>query len=229
MQYPNHVVQHGDVTPQLVQAVKSQLNHQLGSTTDSSLYLDPTNPHFGPKMVSVVKVFQARNVDSEGHPLRQDGVLGALTWEALFGPESVTTATVPQGADLAEVLRLARTAADKPVREEPRNSNRGPDVETYLRSVGLGPGYAWCAAFVYWCAQQAAKTLGCANPLVQTAGVSGSLEAGTGPGRQANHGGARHRAAGTGRARYGLDDRPWARAGTYGHCGAPRGGADLYD
>ena len=98
------------------------------------------------------------------------GCWAALTWEALFGPESVTTATVPQGAYLAEVLRLARTAADKPVREDPRNSNRGPDVETYLRSVGLGPGYAWCAAFVYWCAQQAAKTLGCANPLVQTAG-----------------------------------------------------------
>ena len=44
MQYPNHVVQHGDVTPQLVQAVKSQLNHQLGSTqqTARSTSIRPT-------------------------------------------------------------------------------------------------------------------------------------------------------------------------------------------
>lgn len=29
--------------------------------------------------------------------------------------------------------------------------NGGPFVEKVLRSVGLGRGYAWCAAFVYWC------------------------------------------------------------------------------
>ena len=34
-------------------------------------------------------------------------------------------------------------------------TNRGPHVEMYLASVDLGPGYAWCAAFVSWCYQNA--------------------------------------------------------------------------
>lgn len=41
------------------------------------------------------------------------------------------------------------------VQEQPRGSNRGARVETYLNSVGLGGGYAWCAAFVTWCSKQA--------------------------------------------------------------------------
>jgi len=34
---------------------------------------------------------------------------------------------------------------------EATGHNDGKDVEKYLRSVGLGKGYAWCAAFVRWC------------------------------------------------------------------------------
>jgi hypothetical protein len=33
--------------------------------------------------------------------------------------------------------------------------NDGPDVEKYLKSVGLKKGYAWCAAYVKWCYDQA--------------------------------------------------------------------------
>ena len=40
------------------------------------------------------------------------------------------------------------------VREQ-GGANRGEQVEQYLASVGFGPGYAWCAAFVSWCYQQA--------------------------------------------------------------------------
>ena len=40
------------------------------------------------------------------------------------------------------------------VQEQPRGTNRGARVETYLKSVGLGGGYAWCAAFVTWCSKQ---------------------------------------------------------------------------
>lgn len=36
------------------------------------------------------------------------------------------------------------------VREKTGN-NDGEDVEKYLKTVGLGKGYAWCAAFVKWC------------------------------------------------------------------------------
>ncbi len=39
------------------------------------------------------------------------------------------------------------------VRGKYRNSGR--DVEKYLRTIGLGPGYAWCSAFVVWCYRQA--------------------------------------------------------------------------
>lgn len=34
---------------------------------------------------------------------------------------------------------------------EKTGHNDGKDIEKYLRSVGLGKGYAWCAAYVRWC------------------------------------------------------------------------------
>ena len=40
------------------------------------------------------------------------------------------------------------------VRERTGN-NDGKDVEKYLKSVGLGKGFAWCAAFVHWCLAEA--------------------------------------------------------------------------
>ncbi|AXT51344.1 CHAP domain-containing protein [Aquimarina sp. BL5] len=40
-------------------------------------------------------------------------------------------------------------------------ANRGSHVEMYLESVNLGPGYAWCAAFVSWVYQN----VGIQNPL----------------------------------------------------------------
>jgi hypothetical protein len=69
----------------------------------------------------------------------------------------------------AEALRIAGTQADKKVRETSRNS--GPEVDAYLRSVGLGPGYAWCAAFVHWCFDQGSAALALDNPCPRTAGA----------------------------------------------------------
>jgi len=57
------------------------------------------------------------------------------------------------------------------VEEKPKGSNGGPEVNMYLRSVGLGAGFAWCMAFVYWCVNKAAQELEIKNPLVKTAGV----------------------------------------------------------
>lgn len=57
------------------------------------------------------------------------------------------------------------------VQEIPKGSNAGKSVEAYLRSVGLGKGYSWCMAFVYWCVSNAAKELGAENPLKKTGGV----------------------------------------------------------
>jgi hypothetical protein len=60
------------------------------------------------------------------------------------------------------------------VREKPPGSNRGPEVDEFLRSVGLDPergSYPWCAAFVYYCFHRAAQALERTNPLIKTAGV----------------------------------------------------------
>jgi hypothetical protein len=57
------------------------------------------------------------------------------------------------------------------VEEDPGHNNSGEKVNAYLKSVGLGPGYSWCMAMVYWCFNEAAKQLAVKNPLVKTGGV----------------------------------------------------------
>lgn len=37
---------------------------------------------------------------------------------------------------------------------EKTGKNDGVEVEKYLKTVNLGPGYSWCAAFVKWCLMQ---------------------------------------------------------------------------
>lgn len=56
---------------------------------------------------------------------------------------------------------LAAAQSQMGVREATGN-NDGPQVEAYLKSVGLKAGDPWCAAFIYWCGKQA---LGVRNPL----------------------------------------------------------------
>lgn len=55
---------------------------------------------------------------------------------------------------------------------ETTGNNDGVQVEKYLRSIGLGKGYSWCMAFIYWCVSEAAVKCGVKyNPLVKTGGV----------------------------------------------------------
>lgn len=37
------------------------------------------------------------------------------------------------------------------VRESPKGSNRGPEIDRWLQSVGSSRGSPWCAAFAYGC------------------------------------------------------------------------------
>jgi len=53
------------------------------------------------------------------------------------------------------------------VEEVPKGSNSGPQVDKYLKSVGLNPGYSWCMAFVYWCCKEANVH----HNLIKTGGV----------------------------------------------------------
>jgi CHAP domain len=66
-------------------------------------------------------------------------------------------------------LKIAQTQLG--VSEMPVGSNDGPEVRKYLQSVGLGAGFAWCMAFVYWCVENAAKKNDLKNPLIKTGSV----------------------------------------------------------
>jgi len=170
MNYPGRNIRKGEQDAQIVRALKEQLNLMLSIGDDPSLRLDPDNPSFGDKMVRTVKLFQARHVDAEGRPLKQDGQIGSLTWAALFGPDSVVSSDKAPNEYLSSVLFQASEAELRKVREVPVNSNRGPEVEEYLHRVGVPPGNSWCCAFVYWCFDEAAKSAGRSNPMVKTAG-----------------------------------------------------------
>lgn len=168
MRYPGRLIKVGEADARVVQALKRALNRALGR--EPALLLDEANPNFGPRMKQVIKLYQARHVDADGRPLKQDGEVGSITWAVLFGPASV--APPAQAADpyLARVLRCAAAEEAKGVRERPLNSNRGPEVNAYLARIGLDPGYAWCCAFVYWCFDEAARGVHRANPMVRTGG-----------------------------------------------------------
>ncbi|WP_290874321.1 CHAP domain-containing protein [Aquabacterium sp.] len=170
MDYPGRVIQQGEADAAIVKALKAQLNQALVLKGDEALKLDPANPRFGPTMKQAVQLFQARHVDRDGKPLRVDGQVGSLTWEALFGQASVPQAPTASDPFLAEVLKWAGGEADKAVREKPPNSNRGPEVDAYLKRAGVSPGLAWCCAFTYWCFDEAAKAASRANPMFKTAG-----------------------------------------------------------
>jgi hypothetical protein len=58
--------------------------------------------------------------------------------------------------------------------EQPRGSNRGPEVDVFVRTTGLNPAagsFPWCVCFLYWVFEQAAKVKRQENPLPKTAGV----------------------------------------------------------
>ena len=68
-------------------------------------------------------------------------------------------------------LALQIAQSQNGIQDQPKNSNAGPAVEKYLKSVGLGRGYAWCMAFVYWSIKEASLQLKVSNPLTKTGGV----------------------------------------------------------
>jgi hypothetical protein len=141
MDYPGRIIKAGETNASIVKALKERLNLVLVIGDNPELRLDPTNLTFGPKMKQVIKLFQARNVDNKGHPLKQDGEIGSLTWEALFGADSVPGSSLPGDQLLARVLVIAAGEETKQVREVPRNSNRGPQVDAYLTRAGSAPVY----------------------------------------------------------------------------------------
>ena len=157
MAYPGRAVREGDSRTDVVR----QVQQRLADVGCGPLAVDGI---FGAATTSAVKLFQTRR------DLTPDGAVGPITWDALFLEPPVVADQAPTPL-LGAVLDAAATQLD--VRETPGTPNRGPQVDQYVRGVGLDPagGYSWCQAFVYWCFAQAAAQLGAANPCVRTAGV----------------------------------------------------------
>ena len=128
---------------------------------------------FGSQTASAIRLYQARFTDEHGLPLKIDGEVGPLTWNALMGREADRSAVTPRvDTFLANVLETA--AKEIGVMEDPIGSNRGPKVDLYLRTVGLDPtrgSFPWCGAYVYWCFAQTCSGLGVDNPAIKSAGV----------------------------------------------------------
>lgn len=161
MQYPNRTIKEGESDKTIVSAIQNRLMELgFGSFEGTGI--------FGSKTKSVVKQFQATHRDDLGNALEVDGKVGAITWAVLFGTASVPSTNNAPNSMLTETLRIARSQVG--VMEEPPGSNRGVMVNQYLHSVDCPPGLYWCAGFVYWCFESAAKNLHRENPLYKTGG-----------------------------------------------------------
>lgn len=176
--YPGHILRMGMIEP-AVETVQLRLA-ALGIPE-----VGGADGEFGERTDRGVRIFQARSVDATGAPLAIDGVVGPMTWAALFGAASVTPRPQPRppapGSLVEAVLRVA--AGEIGVREAPIGSNRGPRVDTYLASVSPSLlGQPWCMAFLYFCFGEAARSLGLANPAPRTASVWGSWRSAQQPG-----------------------------------------------
>ena len=166
MDYPGRTIKEGNPDKAVVAAIQARLD---------ALHFGPLDAKgtFGPKSTAAVKLFQARHVDAAGNPLKSDGKVGPLTWAAMFGGDTVPVSVDPASDYLSAVL--AKAATQVGVREAPKDSNSGPEVDEYLRRVGVPLSLparqkSWCCAFVYWCFDEAAPSRPGGNPMVKTAG-----------------------------------------------------------
>lgn len=164
MNYPGHILTIGDTNQAAVAAVISALRtrgYGLPAGTNG----------FDAHVAMMVKVFQSQHADVAGRPLVADGTVGPMTWGALFNASPAPAAPVvpPPPTGLA-VAALGIAVTQIGVMEQPINSNSGPMVSEYLRSVGCPDGSSWCMAFVNWCFQHAAAGQGKPDDFPKTGG-----------------------------------------------------------
>lgn len=169
MSYPGSPVRQGSAVSEVVKAIQARLAELRipESSGGKALVADGI---FGPNTEDAVKLFQAQAVDAKGRPLEVDGVVGPMTWAALFS-EDMAVVKAESGSLLAKVIQIAKSQVG--VMEHPIGTNRGPQVDQYVRSTGhdSAGGHAWCVCFLYWCFVEAAAALTASNPMPKTAGV----------------------------------------------------------
>jgi hypothetical protein len=168
MQTPILPIYPSEKNPSLIKELQTRLRYH----GYKNLIIDGI---FGRQTLFAVRAFQSVNCDTDGHPLFIDGIIGTKTWNALFCNHPVQTHdpcvslnSITPPSPLQR-LALQYASAEVGVMELPLRSNRGPRVEQYLKSVNCPAGSPWCAAFVYWCFQQAAHEICTVNPLLKTA------------------------------------------------------------
>ena len=61
------------------------------------------------------------------------------------------------------------------VRENPKGSNRGPEIDRWLQAIGSPLGSAWCAAFAWGCLDEAGET----PKLLRSGRVQSMVQSGT--------------------------------------------------
>ena len=165
--YPGSPVRRGQTGSADVKTVQSRLN---------DLKYGPlvADGDFGEATENAVCHLQARNATATGQPLDITGAVDASTWSVLFGPGAIySTASFNASLPLRQLV-LDIAASQIGVVEQPRGSNCGPEVDEYIRSVGLNPAddsFPWCVCFVHWVFGQASKLKQIDNPLPNTAGA----------------------------------------------------------
>ena len=105
-----------------------------------------------------------------------DGEVGAETWAALFGADSVSSSDDKTVASAFAAELLDTASKEVGVLEVPAGSNDGPRVREYQKTVGISAGDAWCVAFVFWCHQTAAAVLKVANPMAKDCRTGGVMD-----------------------------------------------------
>ena len=121
--------------------------------------------NFGHSTYNAARQFQATHVDSTGHALSEDGVIGPATLWALMNPASSGRGTLytapgwrcsPTDArpEIVPVLQFAVGLVG--MQEDPPGSNRGDKIDAWTKAAGIDPGNPWCALFASAAYQQLA-------------------------------------------------------------------------
>ena len=96
-----------------------------------------------------VKQFQERHLDSVGHPLEEDGIVGILTNNALLYDNNFYDVKKITPKHLKVAIGEISAGGC-----EIGSNNSGKWVEKYVNNIGNTPNN-WCAGFVSWCVFQA--------------------------------------------------------------------------